>query len=96
MPIKILIKNLKPAFTDSLLHLTDEIKKVIPVDKGRLVGSIHPEVISMGENILEGKVGTDVGDINNPKEDPPYPLYLEFGTSKMAPRAMFRRGIAAA
>lgn len=44
---------------------------------------------------LKVKIGSPLGDINNPRENPPYPLYLEFGTSRgIPPHAPMRTGLA--
>ncbi len=82
--IEKLRKSLRQAFHDSLDILTDEIRKVTPVDTGRLRNSIHPEALQDSGDVLVGTVGTDVE----------YSVYVEFGTSKMEPRAMFRIGSA--
>jgi HK97 gp10 family phage protein len=82
--VETLKKSLKKAFHDSLDVLTDEIRKVTPVDTGRLRNSIHSEVLQDSGDILVGVVGTDVE----------YAVFVEFGTVKMEPRAMFRIGSA--
>ena len=44
---------------------------------------------------LKVKIGSPLGDLKNPKENPPYPLYLEFGTSRGIPaHAPMRTGLA--
>jgi HK97 gp10 family phage protein len=52
---------------------------------GSYMRSIHTEVIAghMGGRMREAIVGTDI-------VDPPYPFFLEFGTSRMAPRPTMR------
>lgn len=53
-------------------------KELTPVDTGRLRASMRILVDSRG---LKVSIGSDV----------PYAKYVEFGTSRMAPRAMIRR-----
>lgn len=50
------------------------------VDDGTYRASITHEVIPED---LSVRVGSPIGDLNNPKDNPPYPLYLEVGTVKM-------------
>lgn len=46
---------------------------------GTYLRSIHSAVLSTGKGSATIIIGTDI-------DDPPYPVYLEFGTVKMAPR----------
>lgn len=50
------------------------------VDTGLYRSSITHEVVPED---LACRVGSPIGDLSNPKENPPYPLYLEVGTVKM-------------
>jgi len=50
------------------------------VDTGLYRSSITHEVIPED---LAVRIGSPIGDLTNPKENPPYPLYLEVGTVKM-------------
>jgi len=61
-------------------------KEIVPVDTGRYQRSIRTitweERISRHERSHHAAVGTDIGADG---KLPPYPVYLEFGTSKMPP-----------
>lgn len=63
-----------------------EIKEVITskglIDTGLYRASINHEMIPKK---LTVRIGSPIGDLSNPKEDPPYPLYLELGTSQGIP-----------
>jgi hypothetical protein len=63
-----------------------EIVKVITqkglVDTGLYRASITHEVIPED---LAVRIGSPIGDLANPKQNPPYPLYLEVGTSRGIP-----------
>lgn len=62
------------------------------IDEGTYRATITDEV---NEAELKVKIGSPLGDINNPRENPPYPLYLEFGTSRGIPaHAPMRTGLA--
>jgi HK97 gp10 family phage protein len=54
------------------------------VDTGTYLRSVHTEVTS--RRPAEVTIGTDI-------TDPPYPEYVEFGTSRMAPRPAARQAI---
>lgn len=54
-------------------------------DTGRLLASIHHEMVGAGQNI-EAHIGTDVF----------YAIYLELGTRYMAPRPFLRPALGAA
>lgn len=65
----------------------DQIVEKHVIDTGRFRNSIdHAE----GEKSTY--IGTPIGKEGN-KEDPPYPIYLELGTSKMAARPTLRPAI---
>ena len=98
--VKQVIQKLHQAFKDSILLLSDEIKKLTPVLHGILRESIHPEIERLDETTMEGKVGTNIE----------YGPFIEYGvrrwgrtdTKKPAtdlvfrvadPAAMFRRGV---
>lgn len=63
-----------------------EIKEVITekglIDTGLYRASITRELIP---ERLTVRIGSPIGDLSNPTEDPPYPLYLELGTSRGIP-----------
>ena len=63
-----------------------EIKEVITskglIDTGLYRASITHEMIP---EKLTVRIGSPIGDLSNPREDPPYPLYLELGTSRGIP-----------
>ncbi len=50
---------------------------------GTYMRSIHTEVVKGQGGTMEAIVGTDI-------VEPPYPFFLEYGTSRMAPRATMR------
>lgn len=72
-----------------------EIKEVITskglIDTGFYRASITHEMIP---EKLTVRIGSPIGDLSNPREDPPYPLYLELGTWKMIAFAPMRTGLA--
>jgi hypothetical protein len=43
---------------------------------------------------LTVRIGSPIGDLTNPRENPPYPLYLELGTWTMIAFAPMRTGLA--
>lgn len=59
-----------------------EIKEVITskglIDTGLYRASINHEMIPKK---LTVRIGSPIGNLQNPSEDPPYPLYLELGTA---------------
>ena len=67
------------------LPIQNRWKELTPIKTGRYRSSIHTEVIAgmRGGRVREAIVGTDI-------VAPPYPFYLEFGTSRMAPRPSMR------
>lgn len=73
-----------------------EIKKVI-TEKGLIDTGLYRDTImfEMIPERLTAKIGSPIGDIKNPRENPPYPLYLELGTSRgIPPHACMRTGLA--
>lgn len=78
----LLAKNLDKAFTKALFIFERETKRAAPVDTGRFRGSVQGR-----------KTGFAQGQISSNVE---YAYFLEFGTSRMTPRAPFRKGIVAA
>ena len=59
------------------------VKKNTPVDTGNLRSSVNAQLAGKKRDRVEAVVGTNVE----------YAPYLEFGTRRMAPRAMFRKVI---
>ena len=63
-----------------------EIKEVITqkglIDTGLYRSSITHILIP---ERLTVRIGSPIGSLSNPKENPPYPLYLELGTSRGIP-----------
>jgi hypothetical protein len=63
-----------------------EIKEVITqkglIDTGLYRSSITHILIP---ERLTVRIGSPIGDLANPRENPPYPLYLELGTSRGIP-----------
>jgi len=76
------------------LLVEGEIKQAITniglIDEGTYRATITHETDAQA---LKVKIGSPLGDINNPRENPPYPLYLEFGTVNMPPFFPMRRGL---
>jgi hypothetical protein len=72
-----------------------EIKEVITqkglIDTGLYRSSITHRLIP---ERLTVRIGSPIGDLTNPRENPPYPLYLELGTWKMIAFAPMRTGLA--
>ena len=79
---------------DSAIVVRDEIVKNITemhlIKKGHFRDSIRWELYPKR---LTAKIGSPLGDLMNPKENPPYPLYLEFGTRNMPAFMPMRRGL---
>lgn len=65
------------------LIMEGEWKARVPVRTGTYRRSIHAKITDIGAHHAEARVGTSLAD-------PPYPLYLEFGTAHMAPRPSAR------
>ena len=92
-------ETLNPAITKRLdasgLAVKGAIQEVITqlhlIDEGTYRATITHEIDAKA---LKVKIGSPLGDINNPDSNPPYPLYLEFGTVNMPPFAPMRRGLA--
>lgn len=59
------------------------VKKKTPVDTGNLRSSINTQLSAKKKDRVEAIVGTNVE----------YAPFIEFGTRKMKPRAMFRKTI---
>jgi HK97 gp10 family phage protein len=70
------------ALTAGALPVQNRWKQLAPFLSGRYRSSIHTEIIRNGTEPA-AEVGTDI-------TDPPYPLYLEYGTSRMGPRPSMR------
>jgi HK97 gp10 family phage protein len=67
----------------AVLPLENRWKELVPVRTGTYRRSIHHEPpVVMGDQVSI-EVGTDI-------VEPPYPFFLEFGTSRMAPRPSAR------
>lgn len=93
-------QTLNPAIEKRLdasgLLVKGEIQQVI-TEKGLIDEGTYRATITHEVNVkeLKVKIGSPLGDINNPRENPPYPLYLEFGTSRGIPaHAPMRIGLA--
>ncbi len=76
---ELLLKALK----DGAGILWTRWQMIVPVDTGAYRRSIHIEVLDGGGYSAAVKVGTDI-------TKPPYPMFLEYGTSKMAPHPSAR------
>ncbi len=91
-------KTLNPEIVKRLdasgLLVKGEIQEAITaiglIDEGTYRATITFETDTKA---LKVKIGSPLGDINNPRENPPYPLYLEFGTRNMPPFFPMRRGL---
>jgi HK97 gp10 family phage protein len=64
----------------------ENIVRMGAVETGTYLRSVHPEITNSNPNVAEVTVGTDI-------TEPPYPEYVEFGTSKMPPRPAARNAI---
>lgn len=81
-------KNLVKGVTDAAILLESEEKRAIKnfpvVDTGRFLNSIsHNIEVEESKQFVSGRVGSTI-------KDPKYPMFLEFGTSKMKPHATMR------
>lgn len=80
----------KRAAADALLKAAElaavYVQNETPVQTGNLKANIQPtnRIEEVGDGVIKTAVNTPVT----------YAPYVEYGTSKMAPRAMFRKGIA--
>lgn len=72
-----------------------EIKEVITekdlIDSGLYRSSITHILIP---ERLTVRIGSPIGNLANPSEDPPYPLYLELGTIHIPPHRPMATGLA--
>lgn len=80
-------KAVERAVGKSLLVMERNIKARTPIRTGTLARSIQSKQTSPGE----GEVFT--GAVKGGKEID-YAIHVEYGTQHMAPRAMFRKGVA--
>ena len=81
-------KNLIKGVTDAAILLESEEKRAIKnfpvVDTGRFLNSISNNIkVEESKQFVNGKVGSTI-------KDPKYPMFLEFGTSKMSPHPTMR------
>jgi hypothetical protein len=102
MPVESHEKEVEAALDKEILKrldvsgfiVTGEIKQVITekglVKSGLYRGSINHQTDTDG---LSVHIGSPIGDLANPKENPPYPLYLEVGTSKIPAHAPMQTGL---
>ena len=72
--------------TKSAIIVQGEIKEVI-TEKGLIKTNLYRGSITyeIQDDKLTARVGSPIGDLANPKKNPPYPLYLELGTSQGIP-----------
>ena len=63
--------------------LSNAWQRIAPYKTGRYRNSIRPEVTVRQPGFVQVTVGTDI-------VKPPYPFFLEYGTSKMAPHPSAR------
>lgn len=82
-------------------HL-DEVVYVLD----KQTGMIEQEIMERGVQLIQKHTPVETGELKSKMSyektafgwawynDTPYTTYVEFGTERMAPRAMFRRGIA--
>lgn len=72
-----------------------EVKEVI-TQKGLIITGLYRADIKhvLFPDRLTVRIGSGIGSLTNPQEDPPYPLYLEVGTSRGIPaHAPIRTGL---
>lgn len=86
--VKHVLPRLRAAFELSVSDAERQVKIRTPVDTGRLRASVHGKTnrFWFWRKRWTGTVATNVE----------YAPYVEYGTSRMRPRAMFRRGVDAA
>ena len=75
--------ELERAMQEAVLILETEAKKNAPVDTGRLRGSITNIVRYVADDVIEGRIGTNVE----------YAKYVELGTSKQAAQPFLRSAL---
>lgn len=103
MPIESFEKEVENALDKEIVKRLDisgfivegEIKQVI-TEKGLVLSGLYRSSINheTDPDELSLRVGSPIGDLANPKENAPYPLYLEVGTSKGIPaHAPMRTGL---
>jgi hypothetical protein len=103
MPVKSHEKEFEAALDKETIKRLDvsgfivsgEIKQVI-TEKGLVLSGLYRSSINhqTESDELSVHIGSPIGDLANPKENPPYPIYLEFGTSKGIPaHAPMRTGL---
>jgi len=82
-----LYKGIDQGLTKSAMYLRDQVKPITPVDTGRLKKSMKYERVEATMVRVTADPQRFIDD-----REPYYAWYVEFGTVKMAPRAMIRRG----
>ena len=76
-------QHLADAGMAGALIIEDQWKDDAPYKTGTYKRSIHREVLHQSKDRVEIAIGTNI-------DDPPYPYFLEFGTSKMPPHPSAR------
>jgi hypothetical protein len=103
MPVESHEKKVETALDKEIVKRLDvsgfivvgEIKQVI-TEKGLVKSGLYRSSINhqTDPDELSVHIGSPIGDLAKPKENPPYPLYLEVGTSRGIPaHAPMRTGL---
>lgn len=82
---EVLVSELEEALETWVLMVEGTAKQTVPVDTGRLRGSISSEVRRAGKSIIKGAIGSGVE----------YAPFVEMGTSRMDAQPFLRPSIEA-
>lgn len=76
-------QHLADAAMAGAMIIQNEWVRIAPFKTHTYQRSIHCEVLHQSKDRAEVAIGTDI-------DDPPYPYFLEFGTSRMSPHPSAR------
>lgn len=76
-------QKLADALMAGALLIENYWKRIVPKKTGTYMRSIHSELVHSDRGRAEVAIGTNI-------VDPPYPFFLEYGTSKMRPHPSAR------
>lgn len=70
--------ELRRAMDLAMMDLQAGVRPFVPVNQGRLVGSLGSKVVTLGPGSVQGVFGSSI-------KDSPYPQVMEFGASPFFP-----------